>query len=106
VWRCTDARRRVPVCVRLEPRQVESVSSSPVPCFPTAFTIFIDSRREGCLPGGIPLSPRGSQSENQRMLRCGRSGATQEPPHALHSLHYALPTFSLWLPPFNPVENY
>lgn len=48
---------------RLEPRQVESVSSSPVPCFPTVFIIYIDSLHECCLSGGYPLSPMAARAK-------------------------------------------
>jgi hypothetical protein len=59
----------------------------------------------GCLPGGIPLSPVAAKAKINGCSVAVVPGVTQEPPHALHSLHCALPTFSLWLPPFNSVEN-
>jgi hypothetical protein len=81
------------------------VSLPPVPCLPTAFIIYIDSLREGSLPGGIPQTPVAAKAKTNGCSVTVVPGIAQEPAHALYSLHCPLPIFSLWLLPFNSVEN-
>ena len=59
----------------------------------------------GLFSGGIPQNPVAARAKTNGYSVAVVTGVPQEPPHALHSLHYALPTFSLWLPSFNPVEK-